>query len=46
MSNRYKKPKWLIEAEEELDKAIETGEYDKWLLEQLKRYEKKHKNKK
>ena len=41
---RYKKPKWLIKAERELERAIETGEYDKWLLEQLERYEKKIKN--
>jgi len=32
-SKKYKKPMWLIEAEKELDKAIETGEYFKWLKE-------------
>jgi len=43
---KYKKPSWLIKAEEELDRAIETGEYDKWLLEQAKKYKNRYKRKK
>ncbi|WP_064496738.1 hypothetical protein [Methanocaldococcus jannaschii] len=40
---KYKKPKWLIEAEKELEKAIETGEYFKWLKEQGEKYRKQKK---
>ena len=31
-----KKPEWLIEAEKGLERDIETGKYDSWLLEQIK----------